>query len=259
MECSKYKLGLVSVSFRTHEPKEIIEAARAAGLSCIEWGSDIHAPCRNAERLAQIAALQKEYGIRCCSYGTYFRLGETPLDELTDYIAAAKMLGTNILRLWCGTKSGADMTADEKKDLLSVCRKAADIAKEHGVTLCMECHIKTLTEQTKDALWLMQEVNASHFRMYWQPNQFRTEAKNLASAQILAPYTKTIHVFNWEGRQKLPLMDAAETWRRYLSCFDGSQGLLLEFMPDGELTTLGREAEALRAIVDTEKMLTKGE
>lgn len=39
-----YDLGLVSVSFRNHSAKEIIQAAKDAGLTCIEWGSDVHAP-----------------------------------------------------------------------------------------------------------------------------------------------------------------------------------------------------------------------
>lgn len=251
MKNSEFSLGLVSVSFRPHAPEEILEAMKVAGLFCIEWGSDVHAPCTDLQKVREIAALQQRYGITCSSYGTYFRLGETALCELKNYIQAARLLGTDILRLWCGGKSGADMTECEKQALLSVCRQAADIARENGVTLCMECHMETFTERTEDALWLMQKVDSPHFRMYWQPNQFRTEAENVASAQNLAPYTNMIHVFNWEGREKYPLMDAVQTWRRYLSCFDGSQGLLLEFMPDGKLTTLERETEALRVIVNT--------
>ena len=59
MKENKYNLGLVSVSFRRHSPKEILEAVRASGLSCIEWGSDVHAPCRDIARLREIVALQK--------------------------------------------------------------------------------------------------------------------------------------------------------------------------------------------------------
>jgi sugar phosphate isomerase/epimerase len=75
----KYNLGLVSVSFRKHSPKEILEEMKKAELSLIEWGSDVHAPCGDIERLNEIAKLQKEYGIECSSYGTYFRFGQTPI------------------------------------------------------------------------------------------------------------------------------------------------------------------------------------
>ena len=140
MKENKYHLGLVSVSFRQHEPRTVIEATRTAGLSCIEWGSDVHAPCHDVKRLYEIAALQKEYGIVCSSYGTYFRLGETSVEELEAYIRAAKLLGTNILRLWCGRKTGKDMSDAEKNGLFEACKKSAKMAESNGVTLCMECH-----------------------------------------------------------------------------------------------------------------------
>ena len=87
-----HSTGLVSVSFRGHSPREILSAMQAAGLSHIEWGSDVHAPCHDWARLDELVALMREFGVSCCSYGTYFRLGQTPLAELEAYILAAKRL-----------------------------------------------------------------------------------------------------------------------------------------------------------------------
>ena len=246
---SEYKLGLVSISFRGHSPEEIIKAVKAAGLSCIEWGSDIHAPCKDIQRLHEIAALQKEHGIECSSYGTYFRLGHTPMEELSDYIAAAKLLGTNILRLWCGDKSGADMIEPEREALFAACRKATEIAEASGVTLCMECHMRSFTERPEDTAALMEAVSSPAFRMYWQPFQWLDTEGSLAVARAVAPFAEHIHVFNWQGSGKFPLVEAVGDWRRYLSVFDTPRTLLLEFMPDDRLETLPAEAEALKTIV----------
>ena len=246
---NQYNLGLVSVSFRSHTPKEILEAARAAGLSCVEWGSDVHAPCNDTERLMEIAELQKEYGIVCSSYGTYFRLGETSVEELETYIEAAKLLGTNILRLWCGGKSGENMTGTEKNTLFEICRKAAKIAQNNRVILCMECHKGTFTENPDDAMRLMEMVNSPCFRMYWQPFQWQSIDENFENARKIAPYAEHIHVFHWRGKEKFPLGEAIEEWRIYLKQFSKPRTLLLEFMPDNEISTLPREAEALRTIV----------
>lgn len=245
----KYKLGLVSVSFRGASPKEILQEMKKAGLCHVEWGSDVHAPCNDLERLNEIATMQKEYGVKCSSYGTYFRLGQTPIEELENYIKAAKILGTDILRLWCGTKKGADMSEAERGALLRLCRQAAEIAKGHGVTLCMECHMKTFTENTDDAVWLMDEVNSPNFRMYWQPFQWQSANENIENAQKIAPYAKHVHVFNWENEKKFPLADAVTEWQKYLSCFSGEHALLLEFMPNGTLEELKKEADALKIIV----------
>ena len=244
-----YTLGLVSVSFRKHTPEEILEAAAAAGLTCIEWGSDVHAPCRHTERLREIAVLQKARGITCSSYGTYFRLGHTPLSELPDYIAAAGILGTDTLRLWGGDRSRDQMTDGEWDAFVATCREAAAMAEAAGVTLCLECHMRSVTERPEDAVALMEAVDSPRFRMYWQPFQWLDTAGSLAVAAAVAPYTQHVHVFNWAGNQKYPLADGAEAWQAYLRLLPPPRVLLLEFMPDDRIETLPQEASALRQII----------
>ncbi|MBQ3048819.1 MAG: TIM barrel protein [Oscillospiraceae bacterium] len=253
-----YSLGLVSVSFREHSPAEILAAMKAAGLTHIEWGSDIHAPADDVQKLNEIVRLQQEFGIVCCAYGTYFRLGVTPIDELTRYISAAKMLGTSILRLWCGNKNSQDYSPEEKADLFEQCRRAAKIAEQFDVTLCMECHNNTCTNTKESSLELMQAVDSQNFKMYWQPNQHRSNEENLRAAALLAPFTEHLHVFNWKGNAQggtdmFPLADGAHIWREYLGCFDKDKTLLLEFMPDGKIETLPREAAALFDITGAER------
>ncbi len=245
----KFSLGLCSVSFRENTPKEIIKAAKAAGLDFIEWGSDVHAPCTDTKKLTEIAALQEEYGIRCSSYGTYFRLGVTSADELSDYINAAKILGTSVLRVWCGDKNSEEYTDGERDALISACRAAADIAKINGAVLCTECHERTYTNTKESALELMLAVGSDSFRTYWQPNQYKSKQENIDYARLLAPYTLNLHVFNWKGDEKFVLREAADVWKEYLSCFQGERALLLEFMPDGNIASLKAEAEALKEIV----------
>ena len=246
---SDYQLGLVSISFRKHTPEEIIQAVKAAGLSCIEWGSDVHAPCKDTDRLQSIAALQKEYGIECSSYGTYFNLETHSLDDLPDYIAAAKILGTNILRLWGGTRKGEDMTVEELSAFTNTCRRAAAMAEEAGVILCLECHMRSVTETPDYAVSLMEAVNSPHFRMYWQPFQWLDTEGSLAVAKAVAPYARHIHVFNWRGGDRFPLLDAVEDWKAYLTAFTTPRTLLLEFMPDDRMESLPNEADALRRII----------
>lgn len=242
------ELGLVSISFRSLSVDEIFTAVKEAGLSCIEWGSDVHAPCQDKEKLEYIAARQKQEGIRCCSYGTYFRLGVHQTGELLNYIEAAEILGTNILRIWCGDKGSKEYTPEERERLYDACRAAAKLAEEHQVKLCMECHNHTLTDQKDAALALMKAVDSPWFGMYWQPNQWRTEDENLEYIKALAEYTEHIHVFNWKGSERLLLENAVEQWKKYLRGFVRQHTLLLEFMPDDDVKSLKRETMALRKI-----------
>ena len=243
----KYRLGLVSVSFRGRTPREILSEMTKCGLEYIEWGSDVHVPPEKAE---EIAALGEEFGIKCSSYGTYFRLGVTPIGELEKYIYAAKTLGTDILRLWCGDKNSGDYSAEEKAELFSACAEAALLAKKHGVTLCMECHNYTYTNTKESAAELMSAVDSDNFKMYWQPNQYVSKEENLAYARLLSEKTVHLHVFNWSGDEKFPLGGAVELWKEYLSCFSGERILLLEFMPNGELSSLKTETESLKEIAE---------
>lgn len=241
-----YSLGLVSISFRDHSAKEILEAMKKSGLSVIEWGSDIHAPKDDINKLREIVKMQNEYDIECCSYGTYFNLGVDDVAELEDYIKAAKLLGTDILRLWCGNKGSAEYSESEAAFLFEECKKAAKIAQEHNVKLCLECHNWTYTDTKESALSLIKAVNSKHFLMYWQPNQFRTVEENINYATALSPYTEHLHVFNWKEKQKFPLCDGVDTWQKYLKCFEKDKTLLLEFMPDGEIASLEAESAALK-------------
>lgn len=243
-----YQLGLASVSFRALSPREIITAVRRAGLSCIEWGSDVHAPCTDEAALNEISALCRQEGIRCSSYGTYFRLGTDRTEALLPYIRAAKRLGTDILRVWCGNRSFSEYTKEELPPFLQVCREAAELAAAHRVTLCMECHHHTFTDSPEGALTLMHGVDSPAFRMYWQPNQYCTEEENLRYAKAIAPYTKHLHVFHWDSLHRYPLREGLAQWRRYLSAFSGDRTLLLEFMPDDLPESLPEEASALRAL-----------
>ena len=248
MNTQKYRLGLVSVSFRKYTAEEILQAMKDVGLRHIEWGSDIHAPCNDICKLRELATLQAEYGIQCSSYGTYFTLGETPIEELRNYMEAAKILETNILRLWCGNKNAEQMSQEEKKIFFAQCREAAHIAEEENVILCMECHYGTFTENCQDAVSLMQKINSPHFRMYWQPFQLQTYESNLRNANLIAPYAEHIHIFNWSGSERFPLDEAISQWQTYLNCFDGCRMLLLEFMPNDTLEELAKETESLRKI-----------
>lgn len=244
-----YKIGLVSISFRKYSPKEILCAAVNSGLEFIEWGSDVHAPANDIQNLKNIAKMQKEYNIACSSYGTYFRLGETPLEELPDYINAAKLLNTDILRLWCGTKASADYSDEEKRKLILQCKSAAKIAEKSDVKLCMECHNGTLTDTVNSASELMNEVNSPSFKMYWQPNQYKSFEENCGYAEKIAPYTEHLHVFNWLEENRYPLALGISAWKKYLSYFNNDKTLLLEFMPDDKIESLNAETEALKKII----------
>ena len=253
-----YRAGLVSVTFRPLTHREIVDLAAEAGLDCIEWGSDVHAPACDAARLADIAAYARERGIECCSYGTYFRLGLHPLDELADYIAAARVLGTRVLRIWAGNKNYTDMTEDERIALIDEARRAAALAEREDIVLCFEWHTETMTSCLEGALTLIESVDSPALRLYWQPSQYRSFADNLTEARRVAPYVVNLHVFQWELTPhtliRHALEEGREVWEQYLACFDGTQHALLEFVPGDDPALLSREAATLHSLIKEQRI-----
>jgi len=250
---ANFKCGIVSVSFRSLSADEIIKAVKDAGLDCIEWGSDVHAPCDDAEAISHIVELQNEYGITCSSYGTYFRFQKNDISELPLYIKAAKALGTNILRLWCGIKGSQSYTEEEKKELFALCRESAAMAEKEGVYLCMECHSGTYTDTLNSALELMEEIDSPHFRMFWQINQLKDFDYNIEYAKKIKPYTYNLHVFYFEGDVKVPIEKGKDEWHKYLEVFGGDRALLLEFLFDNNIASLPSEAKTLKEFAQSIK------
>lgn len=249
MSMTCYKAGLVSISFRKNSPEEILAEMKKAGLRYIEWGSDVHAPVGDPDKVRAIAALQREAGVECCSYGTYFRLGENDPEEIRDYIAAASVLGTNILRLWAGRKSHLNASAEERERLFADTRRVVEIAEELGAVICLECHRNTYTEHLAGTLELLSEIPSAHFGMYWQPNPDVSFEDNLAYLRAISARLVHLHVFHWSATAHLPLAEGVEEWGRYLEGMTGEHGALLEFMPDNLLSSLSTEAKALFEIV----------
>ncbi len=244
-----YKYGLCSVSFRKNTPEEIVAAMVDAGLEYIEWGSDVHAPKDDIENLKYLVKLTEQKGIKISSYGTYFRIGTTPTEELYEYIKAARVLGTDILRVWCGDKNFEEYTDAQKEEFYSLCRECAEIAEREGVTLCMECHNNTLTNDVSGSLELMQKINSKNFLMYWQPNQKRDLEYNVSCAEKLCEYVVNVHTMHYnEDVKQVSLEEGIGAWRKYLEKLGEGKLLLLEFMPDGRIESLKGQAAALKSI-----------
>lgn len=243
-----HNTGVTSVSFRALSPEEILQEMVGAGLKYIEWGSDIHAPYTDETRLDEIVKLMKKYDITCSSYGTYFRLGITPMEELPGYLKAAKKLGTNIARIWAGKARVEEQTPQWRQEMIKLGRQAAKIAEEEGVILCMECHPGTITEKKEYALEMIEGVNSPNFRTYWQQNPGLSDEENVAYIRMLKPYIEHIHVFYLPNEEKRSVGEGIDSWKTFMKEFSQEHTLLLEFMYDGRVESLPGEAKALHQI-----------
>ncbi len=238
--------GLVSISFRGLSPSELLAAAKSAGLDSVEWGGDVHVPAGDVFAAEGVKKLTEESGILAYSYGSYYRIGATPAEEFANVLAAATALGTDIIRTWGFNKSSALVSEEEYRAVVADARRICDMAKEK--TICLECHDHTLTDDYHSALKFIHDVDRENFATYWQPNQYRDFAYNIEACRALAPLTRSVHVFSWEGMEHFPLATHTERWLRYLEILkkDAPDApLMLEFMHDGRVESLPETAACL--------------
>ncbi len=241
--------GLVSISFRKNTPEELISACSKASLDWIEWGSDVHCPQADIKKVKEVASLCKKEGILTRSYGSYFRLGQGGPEAFKPYLEAAQVLGSGIIRIWAGTKASRSTTPDERRVLAEEARQLCEMASTAKISIGMECHSDTLTDEYHSAASFIEEVGHPALRMYWQPSQFHVETYNLDAAKTLAPLTEVVHVFHWTMNARLPLEQGTPIWTEYLKLLRDNgapKAYLLEFMHDDRLETLASAAKTLQ-------------
>lgn len=249
---SNITTGMVSVTFRNLGVEQVVEAVKRARLDGIEWGGDIHVPSGDFERAAYVRKLCDNAGIKILSYGSYYRAGQG--QHFTPVVETAKALGAPNVRVWAGIY-GSETTPDNRMavtaDLKRICGKAA----KRGISVSVEYHGGTLTDEPASAVLLAQEVDEPNFSLYWQPNQHRDVEENIAALKAVLPYLSNVHVFAWEGQNKYLLANHAAQWKEYINIIraDGKpHGLFLEFSWDGSEQAFLDDAEYLKEVIEVQ-------
>jgi len=231
----------------------VLEAAGRAGLECIEWGGDIHVPPGDTATAARAAAESRDRGIRVASYGSYFRAGPDGAEQFAPVLGAAAALGAPRVRIWAGDTGSAQVTAEQRRSVVTASRAAAERAADAGVRLAFEYHGGTLTDTAESTVRLLEEIDHPTVSTYWQPSVGLDDAPALASLRQILPWVSTVHVFSWwPTNERLPLRDREQLWRQVFAVLHdtGRQfDALLEFVAGDSPERLAADAQTLAGLV----------
>lgn len=237
------KCGLVSISFRDKSPEQITDAVKNAGLSYIEWGSDIHVPEGDIETAKRVRTICEKSKIKISSYGSYYRLGQN--QDILPYILSAKALGAPVIRIWAGSAGSADTSPDLRRKLVLEAKEACRRAAEYGLKLDFEYHPGTLTDNAGSAYSLLSEIDEPNCGIYWQPNYEKSFSENIASLKLLLPHVDIIHMFFWDEKyNRFFLEDGKAQIGEFLE-IAREKIVLLEFVPEDKIEYLKAEAQTL--------------
>ncbi len=252
--------GLCSISFRSLAADEVLALGARAGLSAIEWGSDVHAPPGDPVAPRALAARCRDAGISCPSYGSYFFAGRSPAEEIEPLLDATEALGARTLRVWAAMGVVPGAPAVEREPVVAALRQVAAAAERRDLEAALEFHPGTLTHTAASALELLCEVGSPRLRSYWQPEAGASIAHSLAELDAVLQHLAHLHVFSWDPdpRSRRPLGHLEAMWRPALKRAAGADArtkprcAYLEYLPDDDPEALMRDAAVLRGWIAEE-------
>jgi sugar phosphate isomerase/epimerase len=263
--------GLVSITFRSLSPEEIIAAVSENGLSAVEWGGDVHVPHGDTARAREVAARSADAGLTVAAYGSYYKFqdiqdsqddaaGPAPREQQGPsqeaVLDTAEALGAPVIRIWAGTEGSAETDVPRRRAIVEATRRMADGAAARGIRIAFEYHGNTLTDSNDSARGLLEEIDHPNVGSLWQPPNGASYDYCLDGLRGIRPYLSNIHCFHWgpEGStDKRPLAEGRERWSGYLrevghaTPREERRYVLIEFVHDGSLAAFAADAATLRA------------
>lgn len=252
------EMGLTSVTFRNLACKEVIEYCKNAGVSYIEWGSDIHIPPDNFENAKIIKALTVNANIKISSYGSYYKIGEHEnyKEVFSNYLKTAQILSAPTIRIWAGNTSSTNITKEQYEEFIKEVKCICHMAKEFNICPAFEFHHNTLVDTADSALSVIKDADCENLGLYFQFDPLVSIEENCRTLEKLLPFLKMIHVFNIDKSFNRLLLEeeyGLDMWRKFVSILKRnniSVILLIEFLKNPSFEGLKKELKTLKSIID---------
>jgi 3-dehydroshikimate dehydratase len=248
--------GLVSVTFRSLGPEEIIRLAGQGGVESIEWGGDVHVPAGETNRAREVGRWTREAGLMVSAYGSYYRLGgggseAAPFERV---LASAAALAAPTIRVWAGHKGSADCSPQERREIIDDALSVAEMAARAGITISLEYHDGTLTDTQASVRLLLKELTHPNIEFLWQPSHGEPVEACAGRLLDVLPRLRNVHVFHWwpTHRERLPLAEGEARWGVYIDIVRETGrpvDFLLEFVAHDSPGQFMADAATLRRLL----------
>lgn len=258
MKTDFLKPGLLSVTFRSLSPDEIISEVVSAGLKGIEWGGDRHVPPGEIRNAEQIGRRTRDAGLEISAYGSYYAFQDllpgspTTADDSHAVLDTAEALGTTMIRIWPGKVGSREASPQWFDAVVAKTRRMADEAAPRGLHLGFEFHNDSLTDTGDATLRLLQAIDRENVSTFWQTNRGGDPADEVASIQLLGHRITQLHCHHLLSEQMPPyalLSAGSREWQVFLETlrsFGGQHWISIEFVKDGSLESFRSDAATLK-------------
>ncbi len=237
--------GVVSATFKTKTPDEVIAIAKNAGLKAIEWSENHHIVKGDLEEAKRVADKTRASGLEIAGYGSYYRLGQEM--DIKESLETAKAMGTDQVRIWAGNKPSSELKKDERNALIEELKEAVEVAESYGITLNLEWHKNTLTDENLSGKETLDAVSSLSLHTLWQPTQALSFEERVDGLVMIMPYLSYLHVYYWDESGRRPLEEGVMHWQKYFSVLPKEKKYyaLLEFVLGDSVEQFNKDAATL--------------
>ena len=249
--------GLVSITFRQLDPVRIVELVKESGLSCIEWGGDVHVPHGDIRIAGEVKNMMSGEGLMTAAYGSYYKVGESEVEGLAfgKVLDSAVALGSPLIRVWAGSQGSADANDEQWGLVIEDGVRIAEMAREAGKEVSFEFHNSTLTDHAASATKLVDSIGAENVSLYWQPLDHAMPGDPMDDLTAVANYMHHVHVFSWVVEAvggpvvRHELAGREDRWRGYfekIAAVEGDRCAMIEFVKGDEPGQFLEDAQTLK-------------
>jgi sugar phosphate isomerase/epimerase len=201
------KLGVNTVLFKGHDLETAMQQVAWAGYDGVEL-SAIRGMCEHVDlerwpdQVDEIKSLAEKYGLELLS----MEKGGVDAEWVPKAIEAAAALGVPVVNIGPGGKSDIEEDFVRQTDLIA---QMAELAAQHGVTLCCKAHVNCSIYSTPTTLRVMEKVASPAFGIDMDPSHIYRSGEDPTEAlpQVLSR-VRHIHIRDCKG----PGPKAGEAW-----------------------------------------------
>lgn len=241
--------GLCSVTLRSQSIPDVVATAARAGLSGIEWGTDVHVLDADSASLARERCAAA--GLRVLSLGSYYRAGD--FGNFDSVIDLAVRAGAPRIRIWAGRVDPHQAEEQDWDAVVADTQRVAALAHARGLQVAFEFHRGTLTATADSTVALLERVDCPNAGTYWQPGVGWSDDAALASLRMVLGHLQAVHCFSWwPEAQRLPLADRGVLWQAAVDVLRGTGreiDVMLEFVENDRPESVDRDAAFLQNLI----------
>ncbi|MFA6239332.1 MAG: TIM barrel protein [Candidatus Hydrogenedentales bacterium] len=247
-------IGLVSVTFRTAAPADVIRFAVQAEVSGIEWSGDTHVPEGDVEKAQKVGQSTRDAGLQVVSYGSYYRVGCSTTNAVSfdKVLDTAQALGAPNVRVFAGNTASRNARDHVLGGVIADAQRCADLANARGISLAFEFQANTMNDTAESSTLLHEKVDRANVFTYWQPDGLLLPADRLAGLKHVRDWLLHVHVFHWMDGKRWPLEEGEYEWERYVMALASKRRhnmMLMEFVQDDLPANLTRDVKFLKGII----------